>query len=163
MSTRALTPAVYRPYRLLAAAMGAAAAFWAYALYFLWGFADVPWKTLATAGTFTVFFLLACLYYGRSAFFVDEQGFTYRGMLRTTRFRFADVREVRILPGPLTVYSVSTKEFLGDENGNVKYPNVNSLVEMTDMREAQRSYEANLNIISATRRMIQRTLDILKA
>ena len=50
-----------------------------------------------------------------------------------------------------------------DANGNVKYPNVNSLVEMTDMREAQRSYEANLNVISATRRMIQRTLDILKA
>jgi len=50
-----------------------------------------------------------------------------------------------------------------DADGNVKYPNVNSLVEMTDMREAQRSYEANLNIISATRRMIQRTLDILKA
>ena len=47
--------------------------------------------------------------------------------------------------------------------GNVKYPNVNPLIEMTDMREAQRSYEANLNIISATRRMIQRTLDILKA
>ena len=50
-----------------------------------------------------------------------------------------------------------------DVNGNVKYPNVNSLIEMTDMREAQRSYEANLNIISATRRMLQRTLDILKA
>jgi len=50
-----------------------------------------------------------------------------------------------------------------DASGNVKYPNVNSLVEMTDMREAQRSYEANLNIISATRRMIQRTLDILKS
>ena len=50
-----------------------------------------------------------------------------------------------------------------DAAGNVKYPNVNPLVEMTDMREAQRSYEANLNIISATRRMIQRTLDILKA
>jgi flagellar basal-body rod protein FlgC len=49
-----------------------------------------------------------------------------------------------------------------DAAGNVKYPNVNPLVEMTDMREAQRSYEANLNIISATRRMIQRTLDILK-
>jgi flagellar basal-body rod protein FlgC len=49
-----------------------------------------------------------------------------------------------------------------DAAGNVKYPNVNSLVEMTDMRDAQRSYEANLNIISATRRMIQRTLDILK-
>ena len=50
-----------------------------------------------------------------------------------------------------------------DAQGNVKYPNVNSLIEMTDMRDAQRSYEANLNIISATRRMIQRTLDILKA
>jgi flagellar basal-body rod protein FlgC len=49
-----------------------------------------------------------------------------------------------------------------DAAGNVKYPNVNSLIEMTDMREAQRSYEANLNIIGATRRMIQRTLDILK-
>ena len=50
-----------------------------------------------------------------------------------------------------------------DKNGNVKYPNVNSLMEMTDMREAQRSYEANINVISATRRMIQRTIDILKA
>jgi flagellar basal-body rod protein FlgC len=50
-----------------------------------------------------------------------------------------------------------------DKNGNVKYPNVNSLVEMTDMREAQRSYEANVNVISATRRMLQRTIDILKA
>jgi flagellar basal-body rod protein FlgC len=50
-----------------------------------------------------------------------------------------------------------------DAAGYVKYPNVNSMVEMTDMREAQRSYEANLNIISATRRMIQRTLDIRKS
>jgi flagellar basal-body rod protein FlgC len=49
-----------------------------------------------------------------------------------------------------------------DATGYVKYPNVNPTIEMTDMREAQRSYEANLNIISATRRMIQRTLDILK-
>ncbi|HZP74803.1 MAG TPA: flagellar basal body rod protein FlgC [Pseudolabrys sp.] len=50
-----------------------------------------------------------------------------------------------------------------DANGNVKYPNVNTLVEMTDMREAQRSYEANVNVIGATRRMLQRTIDILKA
>ena len=50
-----------------------------------------------------------------------------------------------------------------DVNGNVKYPNVNPLIEMTDMREAQRSYEANLDVIGATRRMLQRTLDILKA
>ncbi len=50
-----------------------------------------------------------------------------------------------------------------DQKGDVKYPNVNSLVEMTDMREAQRSYQANINVVTATRRMIQRTIDILKA
>jgi len=50
-----------------------------------------------------------------------------------------------------------------DANGYVKYPNVNTVVEMTDMREAQRSYEANLNVIGATRRMLQRTIDILRA
>ena len=50
-----------------------------------------------------------------------------------------------------------------DANGNVKYPNVNPLIEMTDMREAQRSYEANINVITATRRMLQRTIDILRA
>ena len=49
-----------------------------------------------------------------------------------------------------------------DANGNVRYPNVNPMIEMTDMREAQRSYEANINVIGATRRMIQRTLEILK-
>jgi flagellar basal-body rod protein FlgC len=50
-----------------------------------------------------------------------------------------------------------------DKNGNVKYPNVNALVEMTDMRDAQRSYQANVNVITATRAMLQRTIDILKA
>jgi len=50
-----------------------------------------------------------------------------------------------------------------DAAGNVRYPNVNALVEIADMREAQRSYEANVNVIGATRRMIQRTIDILKA
>ena len=49
-----------------------------------------------------------------------------------------------------------------DATGNVKYPNVNPMVEMTDMRDAQRSYEANLNVVGATRSMIQRTLDILR-
>lgn len=49
-----------------------------------------------------------------------------------------------------------------DEKGVVKYPNVNPLIEQADMRDAQRSYEANLNIITATRRMITRTLDILR-
>jgi flagellar basal-body rod protein FlgC len=50
-----------------------------------------------------------------------------------------------------------------DASGHVKFPNVNPLMEMTDMREAQRSYEANINVIGATRRMLQRTIDILRA
>lgn len=49
-----------------------------------------------------------------------------------------------------------------DENGYVKYPNVNSLIETMDMREAQRSYEANLNVVSVTRQMLSRTVDILR-
>jgi flagellar basal-body rod protein FlgC len=47
--------------------------------------------------------------------------------------------------------------------GDVKYPNVNTLIEMTDLRDAQRSYEANVNVITATRRMLKLTIDMLKA
>lgn len=50
-----------------------------------------------------------------------------------------------------------------DAQGYVKYPNVDSLVEAVDMREAQRSYEANLNVVTATRRMIMKTLELLRA
>jgi flagellar basal-body rod protein FlgC len=49
-----------------------------------------------------------------------------------------------------------------DAQGFVKYPNVNSLVELADMREAQRTYEANLNIIRSSRAMFGQTLDILR-
>ena len=50
-----------------------------------------------------------------------------------------------------------------DAKGDVKYPNVNTLIEVTDFRDAQRSYEANLNVVTATRRMLQLTIDILKS
>ena len=49
-----------------------------------------------------------------------------------------------------------------DADGNVKYPNVNELVELMDMREAQRSYEANLNALQLARSMMQRTIDLLR-
>jgi flagellar basal-body rod protein FlgC len=49
-----------------------------------------------------------------------------------------------------------------DENGYVKMPNVNTLIEMMDMREAQRSYEANLNMIEVSKAMLSRTLDLLR-
>ena len=48
-------------------------------------------------------------------------------------------------------------------DGYVAMPNVNRLVEAMDMRNAQRSYEANLNVVQSTRQMISRTLDILRA
>jgi flagellar basal-body rod protein FlgC len=49
-----------------------------------------------------------------------------------------------------------------DKAGYVKYPNVNPLLELADMREAQRSYEANLNALQLARAMIGRTLDLLR-
>jgi len=49
-----------------------------------------------------------------------------------------------------------------DARGYVKLPNVNTLVEALDMKEAQRAYEANLNVIETARSMESRTLDILK-
>jgi flagellar basal-body rod protein FlgC len=44
----------------------------------------------------------------------------------------------------------------------VKQPNVDGLIEAMDMREAQRAYEANLNVIETVRAMDSRTLDLLK-
>ena len=49
-----------------------------------------------------------------------------------------------------------------NKDGYVKTPNVNTLVEMMDMREAQRSYEANLNMIDVTKSMLSRTLNLLR-
>jgi flagellar basal-body rod protein FlgC len=49
-----------------------------------------------------------------------------------------------------------------DAKGYVRLPNVNSLIEMTDMREAQRSYEANLRAIEVARTMLQRTIDLIR-
>ena len=49
-----------------------------------------------------------------------------------------------------------------DQAGNVKLPNVNILVEMADMREANRSYEANLQIVKQTRDLVTMTIDLLK-
>ena len=50
-----------------------------------------------------------------------------------------------------------------DANGYVRMPNVNSMVEVMDMREAQRSYEANLGMIEMSRGMMTRTIDLIAA
>ena len=49
-----------------------------------------------------------------------------------------------------------------DSEGYVAYPNVNMVVEMTNMLSATRSYEANLNVIEAAKRMALRALEIGK-
>jgi len=46
--------------------------------------------------------------------------------------------------------------------GYVLIPNVNPLIEMMDMREAQRSYEANMNVITTSRQMVAKTLELLR-
>jgi flagellar basal-body rod protein FlgC len=46
--------------------------------------------------------------------------------------------------------------------GYVKLPNVNLIVEMADMREANRSYEANLQVVKQVREMLSMTIDLLR-
>lgn len=49
-----------------------------------------------------------------------------------------------------------------DANGYVMFPNIDPMIELADMREAQRTYEANLNVVTSTRQMFGTTLDILR-
>ena len=49
-----------------------------------------------------------------------------------------------------------------DAKGYVRTPNVNSFVEVMDMREAERGYSANLNVMEVTRTMLSRTIELLK-
>jgi flagellar basal-body rod protein FlgC len=96
-------------------------------------------------------------------------GDPYRRRIPTFQTEFDRALEARVVAvGPVRT---DPSEFdvkyqpghpAADAKGFVKYPNVNELVESQDMREAMRSYEANINIIGATRRMIQRTIDILR-
>jgi len=58
------------------------------------------------------------------------------------------------------VYDPTHPSANGD--GYVLMPNVNTLVESNDMREAQRSYEANLSVIEASKTLLMRTIDILR-
>ncbi|MEO9961112.1 MAG: flagellar basal body rod C-terminal domain-containing protein, partial [Nisaea sp.] len=50
-----------------------------------------------------------------------------------------------------------------DKDGYVKTPNVNTMIEMMDMREAQRSYEANLNLIKSSKTMLNSVIDVLRS
>ena len=73
------------------------------------------------------------------------------------------VKMARVAPDPTqfkTDYEPGNPS--ADAKGYVKLPNVDPLIEAMDMREAQRAYEANLNVIETARSMQMRTLDLLK-
>jgi flagellar basal-body rod protein FlgC len=100
----------------------------------------------------------------------NSQTDPYRRRIPT--FRSAFDRELQANVVQLGKIQTDKSDFLiknepgnpaADAKGNVKYPNVNQLIETVDLRVAPRSYEANMNVIGATRRMISRTLDLLKA
>lgn len=69
--------------------------------------------------------------------------------------------EVRPDPSPFHV-EYDPGHPAADAAGYVKMPNVEPLTEALDMRQAQRAYEANLNVIETARALQSRTLDILK-
>jgi flagellar basal-body rod protein FlgC len=48
-----------------------------------------------------------------------------------------------------------------DENGYIRLPKINTLIETMDMREAQRSYEANLGLMNISKSMLGKTIDLL--
>jgi flagellar basal-body rod protein FlgC len=73
------------------------------------------------------------------------------------------VSMARVEPDPTAFKSVyQPGNPAADAQGYVKEPNVDPLIEALDMKEAQRAYEANLNVIETARAMDSRTLDLLK-
>ena len=97
-------------------------------------------------------------------------GDPYRRRIAVIENRFDDVLNAYTVRNGR--YKLDSKPFgqkfdpghpAANEKGYVKTSNVNSLIESVDLREAQRSYEANLNVITSSRQMLARTIEILKA
>jgi flagellar basal-body rod protein FlgC len=96
----------------------------------------------------------------------NEDPFRRRIPLLETTTLASGARGVRV-EGAVSDMSDFREEFnpshpAADERGYVQLPNVDTLVEMMDMREATRAYEANLNMIEAARTMTSRALDLLR-
>lgn len=97
---------IFRPQPFLGVAMALAAVFWISVLAFLVVNPTVPLKTFASTGFFVILFVASVFYYVRTAILVDGEGITYRGMVRETRLRFADIQRLAVLPGLITLYTV---------------------------------------------------------
>jgi flagellar basal-body rod protein FlgC len=82
-------------------------------------------------------------------------------MQRKEGAKIVTLGRVKIDDSPFRTHFEPSHPAAGPD-GYVKMPNVNTFVEAMDMRTAQRSYEANLNVIQSTRAMILRTLEILR-
>ena len=102
-------PEIFRPRKVFAAAMALAGLLWSAVLVYLLQFRGVPVKTFLSALFFVVFFGLSLTYYARTVIVIDGAGLTYRGIMRTERFSFDDIRKVDVLPGPVTVYAIRGK------------------------------------------------------
>ncbi|MDF1608854.1 flagellar basal body rod protein FlgC [Hoeflea sp. YIM 152468] len=74
----------------------------------------------------------------------------------------AEVSRIDVDPSEFTI-EYDPGNPAADDKGMVKLPNVNVLVELADMREANRSYEANLQTVKQTRELISMTIDLLRA
>ena len=87
---------------------------------------------------------------------------TFRNVLdRSTGVRSVEVDKVVADKTPFNrVYAPGHPS--ADAQGYITAPNVNGIIEATDMREAQRTYEANLSAIEAAKSMTIRTLDLLR-
>jgi flagellar basal-body rod protein FlgC len=93
----------------------------------------------------------------------------YRRKIATQRSEFDQQLNATVVDAgqPITDNSAFRLQYdpgnpSADKQGYVKLPNVNSLVEVMDMREAQRSYEADLTVMDSTKQMLSRTVDLLK-
>ena len=82
-------------------------------------------------------------------------------MDRAAGVRMVKVKDVGVDRAPFRLDYEPTHP-AADQNGYVKLPNVNSLIEMADMRETNRSYEANLQVIKQARSMVSMTIDLLR-
>ncbi len=96
----------------------------------------------------------------------NEEPFRRRIPLLESTTLAGDVRGVAIR-GARTDPSDFRREYnpshpAAGEDGYVRLPNVDTLVEMMDLRDATRAYEANLNMIEAARAMTTRALDLLR-
>ncbi|MEM5494517.1 flagellar basal body rod protein FlgC [Hoeflea sp. AS16] len=81
---------------------------------------------------------------------------------RTIGASRAEVAKIDVDPADFTI-EYDPGNPAADSKGMVKLPNVNVLIELADMREANRTYEANLQTVKQTRELISMTIDLLRA